>query len=95
MDEQIEGVRTLQKVPPGRKIGQKPASDPHYVSLYFGTDWSAVAAAWLTAWERRNDKCNATATAEQYAVYRGSAPWLFYRFIRNECRHRHIPPGVL
>lgn len=55
MDEQIEGVRTLQKVPPGRKIGQKPASDPHYVSLYFGTDWSAVAAAWLTAWERRND----------------------------------------
>ncbi len=55
MDEQIEGVRTLQRVPPGRKIGQKPASDPRYVSLYFGTDWGAVAAAWLTAWERRND----------------------------------------
>ncbi len=55
MDEQVEGVRTLQKVPPGRKIGQKPATDPHYVSLYFGTDWGAVAAAWLTAWERRND----------------------------------------
>lgn len=55
MDEQIEGVRTLKSVPPGRKIGQQPASDPRFVSLYFGTDWSAVAAAWLTAWERRND----------------------------------------
>ena len=55
MDEQIEGVRTLKSVPPGRKIGQQPAADPRFVSLYFGTDWSAVAAAWLTAWERRND----------------------------------------
>ncbi|MVT02142.1 Tat pathway signal sequence domain protein [Enterobacter sp. 10-1] len=55
MDEQIEGVRTLKSVSPGRKIGQQPAADPRFVSLYFGTDWSAVAAAWLTAWERRND----------------------------------------
>ena len=56
MDAQIEGVRTLQSVPPGRKIGQQPASDPNQVSLYFGTDWGAVSAAWLTAWERYNDQ---------------------------------------
>ncbi|MCG8158288.1 Tat pathway signal sequence domain protein [Brenneria goodwinii] len=55
MDEQIEGVRTLREVMPGRKIGQQTPDDPKRISLYFGTDWSAVAAAWLTAWERRGD----------------------------------------
>lgn len=55
MDAQIEGVRTLQSVPPGRKIGQPAARDAEHVSLYFGTDWGAVAAAWLTAWERYHD----------------------------------------
>ncbi|MDX5630450.1 MULTISPECIES: Tat pathway signal sequence domain protein [unclassified Brenneria] len=55
MDEQIEGVRTLRDVVPGRKIGQTLPAAPQHVSLYFGTDWGAVAAAWLTAWERHGD----------------------------------------
>ncbi|ULR32715.1 Tat pathway signal sequence domain protein [Dickeya fangzhongdai] len=55
MDEQVEALRTLQRVMPGRKIGQPPPADERLVSLYFGTDWGAVAAAWLTAWERRHD----------------------------------------
>lgn len=55
MDEQIEGARTLGEVLPGRKIGQIAAADPRQVNLAFGTDWGAVAAAWLTAWERYGD----------------------------------------
>lgn len=55
MDEQIEGVRALRDVVPGRKIGQTLPAATQHVSLYFGTDWGAVAAAWLTAWERHGD----------------------------------------
>jgi len=55
LDEQVEGVRRLRDVVPGRKIGQKAADDPHEASVNFGTDWGAVAAAWFTAWERTGD----------------------------------------
>ncbi|SLM62520.1 MULTISPECIES: exo-rhamnogalacturonan lyase family protein [Dickeya] len=54
MDEQVEALRRLEQVVPGRKIGQQAAVSP-LISLNFGTDWGAVAAAWLTAWERRQD----------------------------------------
>ncbi|KHN51575.1 exo-rhamnogalacturonan lyase family protein [Pectobacterium fontis] len=55
MDEQVEALRTLGTVLPGRKIGQIAPTDPHHISLGFGTDWGAVAAAWLTAWERHGN----------------------------------------
>ncbi len=55
LDEQVEGARALATVLPGRKIGQVAPTDPHWVNLAFGTDWGAVAAAWLTAWERHGD----------------------------------------
>lgn len=51
LDEQVEGARALATVLPGRKIGQVAPTDPHRVNLAFGTDWGAVAAAWLMAWE--------------------------------------------
>ncbi len=55
MREQLEAVRRLREVIPGRKIGQKaPDNDPKQdlASVSFGTDWGAIAAAWLTEWER-------------------------------------------
>ncbi|QPI43220.1 MULTISPECIES: Tat pathway signal sequence domain protein [Pectobacterium] len=55
MDEQVEALRTLSAVLPGRKIGQTHPDNPNHISLGFGTDWGAVAAAWLTAWERHSD----------------------------------------
>ncbi|AIA73065.1 Tat pathway signal sequence domain protein [Pectobacterium atrosepticum] len=55
MDEQVEALRTLSAVLPGRKIGQTHPDNPNHISLGFGTDWGAVAAAWLTAWERHGD----------------------------------------
>lgn len=53
--EQVEALRTLRSVVPARKIGQKSAQDPDKVNLFFGIDWGAVAAAWLTEWERTGD----------------------------------------
>ncbi|MCE7043329.1 Tat pathway signal sequence domain protein [Dyadobacter sp. CY312] len=59
MREQIDADRTLRTIIPGRKIGQKaPANDPkgELASISFGTDWGALAAAWLTEWERTGNE---------------------------------------
>ncbi|KAF1046758.1 MAG: hypothetical protein GAK38_02321 [Xylophilus sp.] len=53
--EQVEALRTLQRVVPARKLGQQAARAPGAASVAFGTDWGAVAAAWLTEWERTGD----------------------------------------
>lgn len=55
LHEQVEALRTLRKVVPARKIGQRSAQDPEQVNLFFGIDWGAIAAAWLTEWERTGD----------------------------------------
>jgi len=61
MREQLDAARTLQRVPPGRKLAvahdegdlERPKPDTeHKVGLGFGTDWGAQASAWLTEWER-------------------------------------------
>ena len=61
MREQIEGVRTLVKIPPGRKLfsakergdlARVIPTDQSLAGVGFGTDWSAIAGAWLTEWER-------------------------------------------
>ncbi|BAP45385.1 putative uncharacterized protein [Pseudomonas sp. StFLB209] len=53
--EQNEALRTLREVVPGRKIGQQAEPREGYASISFGTDWGAIAAAWLTEWERSGD----------------------------------------
>jgi hypothetical protein len=60
MREQNEAARTLRTVPPGRKLADaatRAAVDPDgdYAHLGFGTDWGALASAWLTEWERTRD----------------------------------------
>ncbi len=58
MREQIEAVRTLVKIQPGRKLARAahaPVTDPGHALVGFGTDWGAVSAAWLTEWERTGD----------------------------------------
>ena len=64
MREQIEAVRALAKFPPGRKLAaaaergdlvRAAPTDPNTVGVGFGTDWSAIAGAWLTEWERTGD----------------------------------------
>jgi hypothetical protein len=59
MKEQIDADKTLRTIIPGRKIGQTaPANDPkgELASISFGTDWGALASAWLTEWERTGDE---------------------------------------
>ncbi|MDF2192377.1 hypothetical protein [Paraflavitalea sp. CAU 1676] len=55
MREQVEAVRTLSNIVPGRKVGQVAATNAAQASVSFGTDWGAIAAAWLTEWERTNN----------------------------------------
>ncbi len=64
MREQIDAVRTLVKIQPGRKLAaaRNPGgttlvqtSDSGHAHVGFGTDWGAVSAAWLTEWERTGD----------------------------------------
>ncbi|HEY4302300.1 MAG TPA: Tat pathway signal sequence domain protein [Candidatus Didemnitutus sp.] len=64
MHEQVEAVRALVKIRPGRKLksARNPGdhdrptpSDDRHAGVGFGTDWGAVSAAWLTEWERTGD----------------------------------------
>jgi len=43
--EQVEALRTLREVVPGRKVGQVADPRPGHASISFGTDWGAIAAA--------------------------------------------------
>lgn len=56
MDEQLDAHKALLDVPPLRKRVKFDRSDTTKVAMSFGTDWGAVASAWLTHWERTGDK---------------------------------------
>jgi hypothetical protein len=59
LNEQVDAVARLKDIVPGRKLhgGGIPsgAPDGNVVSVSFGTDWGAIAAAWFTRWERTED----------------------------------------
>jgi hypothetical protein len=58
MREQIDAVKTLQTIVPIRKVNSevpKNTENSEVASVGFGTDWGAIAAAWLTEWERTQD----------------------------------------
>jgi hypothetical protein len=57
MRELVDSDRTFLALDPLRKIRTEPYTpDPHALSIGLGTDWSGLAAAWLTEWERRGPK---------------------------------------
>ena len=57
LDEQIDGEQTFLKLDPIRKIRkEKYEPDPRALSIGMGTDWSALAMAWLTHYERTGDE---------------------------------------
>jgi hypothetical protein len=56
MRDLVDADRTFLALDPLRKIRTEPYEpDPHALSIGLGTDWSALAAAWLTEWERGGD----------------------------------------
>ena len=49
----VDSDETFLVLDPIRKIRTEPYTpDRHALSIGFGTDWSGLAAAWLTEWER-------------------------------------------
>ncbi|NGN69351.1 Tat pathway signal sequence domain protein, partial [Streptomyces sp. A7024] len=53
----VDSDETFLVLDPIRKIREEPYEpDPHALSIGFGTDWSGLAAAWLTEWERKGPK---------------------------------------
>ena len=60
MREQVEAARTLRTISAGRKLAsaaERHDVDPNgdFAYVGFGTDWGALASAWLTEWERTRD----------------------------------------
>jgi hypothetical protein len=52
----VDADRTFLVLDPTRKIRTEPYTpDPHALSISTGTDWGALALAWLTEWERGGD----------------------------------------
>ncbi|MFJ8647587.1 Tat pathway signal sequence domain protein [Streptomyces sp. NPDC093546] len=57
MRDLVDSDETFLALDPLRKIRTEPYTpDRHALSIGFGTDWSGLAAAWLTEWERRGPK---------------------------------------
>ena len=57
MREQVGSAETFQSLDPIRKIRTEPYQpDPRALSVGTGTDWSGLAMAWLTEWERTLDE---------------------------------------
>jgi hypothetical protein len=53
MRDLVDAERTFLVLDPIRKIRTEPYEpDPHALGIGFGTDWSGLAAGWLTEWER-------------------------------------------
>ncbi|MBE1489556.1 exo-rhamnogalacturonan lyase family protein [Plantactinospora soyae] len=56
LDELATAEETFLVIDPLRKIRTDAyVPDPHALSVSLGTDWGALAAAWLTRWERHGD----------------------------------------
>ena len=57
LDELATPERTFLTIDPLRKIRSDAYTpDPSALSIGLGTDWGALAAAWLTRWERHGDE---------------------------------------
>lgn len=60
LHEQVDAVKTLVTIKPLRKrekidVESLIPRPDHVVQASFGTDWGAIAAAWLTEWERTDN----------------------------------------
>ncbi|NUT33110.1 MAG: Tat pathway signal sequence domain protein [Hamadaea sp.] len=56
LDELTTPEDTFTAIDPLRKVRTDAyVPDPHALSVGLGTDWGALAAAWLTRWERHGD----------------------------------------
>jgi hypothetical protein len=60
LSELVDSEKTFLVLDPLRKIRTEPYTpDPHALSIGLGTDWSGLASAWLTEWERNGPQAAA------------------------------------
>ncbi|NEE03589.1 exo-rhamnogalacturonan lyase family protein [Phytoactinopolyspora halotolerans] len=60
MHELVDAEETFLVLDPIRKIREgEYEPDPRALAIGLGTDWSALAAAWFTEWERRGPQASA------------------------------------
>ncbi|EFX05870.1 hypothetical protein CMQ_3939 [Grosmannia clavigera kw1407] len=62
LDEVLDAESAFLVLDPYRKVRPDRGTyrpQPDTISISLGTDWSAIAAAWLIAWERRGPTANA------------------------------------
>ncbi|UOG77599.1 Tat pathway signal sequence domain protein (plasmid) [Hymenobacter tibetensis] len=83
--EQVPAAKALLSIQPGRKLPQddprKSGVTPTEAYCSFGTDWGAIAAAWLTEWERTGNpeikqkllNSMRTIAAQPHGFFTGSA----------------------
>jgi hypothetical protein len=55
MRELLDVDRKLDEVDPARKLVNQSPKGPYTARVSFGTDWTNLAAIWLTEWERGGD----------------------------------------
>ena len=84
LDELVEGERNFLKLDPTRKVRPDAYSpDPAALSVGLGTDYGALAAAWLTAWERHGD----TTARDKLMGTMKDIGALKYGFLTGEARY--------
>lgn len=84
LDELVEGERNFVKLDPTRKVRPDVYSpDPAALAVGLGTDYGALAAAWLTAWERHGD----TEAAAKLLGTMKDIGALKYGFLTGEARY--------
>ncbi|GGS21646.1 hypothetical protein GCM10010252_71120 [Streptomyces aureoverticillatus] len=66
---------------------------PHALSIGFGADWSGLAAAWLTGWERDGPKA-AKAEARLRSTMEAMGYCRFFNATKAEQKERYMLPNV-
>ena len=105
LDELATIEETFLVVDPQRKVRPDVYSpDPHALSIELGVDWGALAAAWLTRWERHGDErararllgTMADIAALHYGFLTGNARLDLStgRFDTSRATDRGVPPVV-
>ena len=75
MRDLVDADRTFLVLDPLRKIRTEPYEpDPHALGVGTGTDWSGLAAAWLTEWERGGEPGRAAQAGQQRPHHRRACP---------------------
>jgi hypothetical protein len=87
LTELVDAEETFATLDPNRKVRLDGyAADPHAVSIGLGTDWSALASAWLTAWERVGSESVRTAAREKLLGTMADIGALPQGFLTGEAR---------